>query len=786
MKKYIYILIIASFLSFSSYAEVFLTQQNLEFTDLEYRSIETVDLDGDGDIDVYTWQDGNFKWYENINNEFIFHEILVGSDDNLSVFNVETPNIDFWSTTFDDSLNMTVNVYFESENYSKTELFTVSAEENVYLSAKQGDFNGDGYYDFLVTEFVDVVVDEFRVVNFYYYFNSGNNQFTKSSAVDFKLIHESSFDNGRPSIIDMNNDGMDDVVFYNHISANTGVLEYFKSSENNSYQLITISDEFSYIETFSLKFLSNDTDGLIDLFIVDGSLLWYEQVNDTFIKRELEIEPLQDNYAFFFEDYDTDGDFDLISFPGWQDRGIVKIYEFEDGAFTNIIESGPVENQQYGFQTLSTAGQSNLSFVAINEHYDYKDRLYHYRIENDQLITKQISNEFVEFIGTEVGDVSGNGLLDLVSFDRFSNQIMVTYQTAQYQFSPQVLLTIDYYPQAIHLQDIDLDGDPDMMMVASDQTGSYYQEYLNHNSHFVLSNSRMLETHISKWTEKTQFIDINNDQQMDLVVSDQFGISLEVHLTDVDTFTKQLILFQEPVNKTELSFYFDDINGDGFQDMVYNYLYYCQFVCFSTKRYRLFDESTNSFAQSSEFISSEYFYDSIYLTNLNDDPHKELVLTNVIGGSSAVEREVFSFVDGAWEAISDPLNTDRNLIRPDDYNNDGVVDFMYFDRGSLDYVFYNSTDGFQWETVFTNAVDYDLYNLMATVDLDGNGELDFISSFYPGSNTRENLLISFQGDLLEVSGTNLVPVNSDKLWALLLLVAGVCYFSRRQYYVRLT
>lgn len=329
MKYVLHILTLTTVFSFSVHAEVNFTQHELKFANPRISGYITSDLDRDGDLEFYSWGEGVFKWYEKVGNEFIFNELQLDIDGWRSVFNVETPTLDFWAATFDDSGNLTVSILLESQNHVQTELFTVLAEENTDLVVRQGDFNGDRRPDYLVKEFIDVVVDGFYQVNFHYYYNRGNNQFLKKTATHKKFVHESSFDYGDSMIIDMNNDGRDDVVFYNHSGPDTGVIEYFKSTANNSYELITITDQYSYDESYELKFLANDVDGLIDVFKLEDSLLWYEQINDEFVLQQLDISSYRDDPQFFFEDFDADGDFDLITFPESGRRGLVKIHEFE-------------------------------------------------------------------------------------------------------------------------------------------------------------------------------------------------------------------------------------------------------------------------------------------------------------------------------------------------------------------------------------------------------------------------------------------------------------------------
>ena len=253
---------------------------------------------------------------------------------------------------------------------------------------------------------------------------------------------------------------------------------------------------------------------------------------------------------------------------------------------------------------------------------------------------------------------------------------------------------------------------------------------------------------------------------MDITTSDESGIKLGWFGNQSGSWQYQPLVDVLPVNYNELAYDFKDLDGDNDLDVVYSYVYLCHFLCYEKTRYALFDSQTNSFSSSVDLFSSDISFEQVFIENLNDDDHMEVVFSYK-NSSNQVTRYVFSFYDGIMNEITDPLDPDKFLIEPRDLNNDGIVDFMYGERG--EYEFHTSNQGYNWSDEPASGLDTDFFNIMGSFDFDNNGETDLISS------NGDDLVITFQGELNEVRGTSAVPVNVNNKLASIILILSILF-----------
>ena len=494
-----FIMLISMLLPFSALSELEFTQLSFEIGNDDYSSMKTYDMDADGDVDIYNITGNTIRWFENHDGDFILHKIEIDADNSLRFTEVATETVDFWNLDWsDDSSNVTINTFNEVNHYAKSEVLTLSRSDDNNFKIFVGDFNGDSRVDFLNVDLRTVDINGLYEVTLHYYYNLGNGQFVNKTAIDKFLTPVSLFGRYTLEILDVNNDGRDDVVYFNHYDQDTGVMVYHKSTDNNTYELVSMIDDLNYSNIRSIRYLARDADGLLDLFIFGSTTTWYEQVNDTFVADDIVFDQfIASNRPVFFEDYDADNDFDMVVLPSYSNRGSVFVYENINGEFVNEVEVGYIDSQHSGLQTLSKPGQSNMSFAALSWNSVFSDRINSYQYRDNVLQTKQVSNDFLNFSGVDVEDIDGNGMNDLLIFDQYSKEVMVMFQTLNYEFSTQVFLTLDHFPQDIIFHDEDNDGDLDLIMVVSDEVNSYFQVFHKEGTNnYVLNESDLLPEHL--------------------------------------------------------------------------------------------------------------------------------------------------------------------------------------------------------------------------------------------------------------------------------------------------
>lgn len=756
--------IITLIISPPAYSELQFQQQSINIDNDPYNSFEIYDLDGDGDNDIYTLKREEIKWFENHNGEFILHVIKFNLDVNLlRLVKTIGPNIDFYSYEVAEDFSMKVYLYSESRGYEKELILILTPQDDSFIKILQGDFNGDGKVDFITTESSVLQNNEFYQSNWTYHYNLGNNQFDSVTAAETLTTYANENSINFYRVLDFNNDGIDDLLYYNQTTEISGSLVYHKNNASYSYELVPVIDQLPVSEVYQLRFLSRNEDGLLDVFNFGENTQWFEQSDNEFTERSFQI-PEYSSSRFFFDDLDNDSDFDLISFPTYGDRGESYYYENTGSGFNDPIQLGYVNYQHSGFVNLSQPGESLSSFVALHWIYDSSYRINHYQVSNQLWEVNQVANDYIYTTGVEAVDLNRDQLIDLVSFDRWSTSIIVHHQTSPYQFTRNDVIKLERLPQTIKMVDYDSDDDLDLLTVNSDFNNSYFEIYLNDGfGNFSKQQSILLPRHIITQNAKTTFMDINQDGQQDIIYSDELGIELGWFRNDISSFEYQTLLNITPVNDSLLSFDFGDINGDGNLDVVFSYSYLCQFLCYGGTRYALYDELTEEFEITG--FNGSNIYQNVIIENLNQDSNNEIILSKI--SNRELVRNVYIYENNEFFEITSPLDINEFLIKANDINDDEVIDFLYKDNS--EYQFFTSNDEYSWSTEDTVGLDIPPYTLFEFEDIDGNGKMDIVSP------NGRSLVLTFQGDLLSRGAP--VAVNVNQLWAMLIMILCVLLCS---------
>ena len=357
------------------------------------RSVNTVDMDGDGDLDILsaTYDGKSISWFENTgsgnfsNGTVIFTEansgmmcvevadldgdgnmdaISLGNDlvwhknDGNENFTADTINstllqgrfveavdldedgdMDLLSASCDDILS-----WYENDGTGNFTTHTISnGLQDCLYSVRAGDMDGDGDLDVVAVSYTDG--------NLVLYTNDGSENFTSNTiSTELKLARALH-------LADMDGDGDMDPVGISHNSSGFGGVYWFKN--NNSGQNFT-KESIDTTLFYSWAVYAADMDGDGDMDVLSGEseediIIFHENDgNENFTNRYL-TSTADKPRSVHAADVDGDGDLDVLSASAYDDK--IAWYEQSGVGVLNNYTYVPDDNFE---QALIDLGYDNI------------------------------------------------------------------------------------------------------------------------------------------------------------------------------------------------------------------------------------------------------------------------------------------------------------------------------------------------------------------------------------------------------------------------------------------
>lgn len=446
-----------------------------------------IDIDGDGDKDLFFINsDGTFGWFKNVgtvnNPEFLF---MLDS----------IPGI-----------RMREWFYFvDIDNDDDLDLYTAGETNYISFYRNTGSSNNPIFF---------LEIDSLK---------------TDDNNIIFTEVGSNTI------FIDIDNDGDYDIITGNTI----GSLTYYENigtPENPVFRYITnfwlgiiiISEGKNLHGASSLDFVDIDNDGDYDMFWGDffsRSLYYLENIGTPsqpdFIRRYNVYPPNEDSLITSgfnmprFVDIDGDGDFDL---------------------FVSVLYDPTVLQSLIYYENIGTAAFPNFR-----------------KITEDYLFTLDVGIQSVPFIC----DLNNNGKLDffigagsnpngsIYNFEQIENLNQIEFNLID-SIAFNIINELSIAPQFI---DIDGDGDLDLFTGNFDGTISFYKNIgtlTNPEFQFIEklkdNNQNIIDVGLYA---RTQFIDIDNDGDFDLIIGafngriyfyENFGTNSQFNFTEVPSY----------------------------------------------------------------------------------------------------------------------------------------------------------------------------------------------------------------------------------------------------------
>ncbi len=310
--------------------------------------------------------------------------------------------------------------------------------------------------------------------------------------------------------------------------------------------------------------------------------------------------------------------------------------------------------------------------------------------------------------GVAIGDVNGDGALDLVAVNFNDDNVSVLLNEGDGAFESQVTYTVGDAPIAIALGDVDGDGDLDLVVANA-----------NHDNVSVLLNNGdgTFASHATYAAGDGPYSvalgDLDGDGDLDLATADYYGGTVSVLLNNGDgTFASHGTYV---AGSLPTSIAIGDVDGDGDLDLV------ATIRNANSVRVLLNQGDATFTSPGTVRVGSGPL--SVALGDLDGDGDLDLVTANVDGGNASV---LFNDGRGTFTLrAAYPVGTMPWSVAIGDVDGDGDLDLIVANQSSSNVsVLRNHGNGsFGPQASFALL---DLTRAVALGDLDGDGDLDMV------------------------------------------------------------
>ncbi|WP_026755727.1 T9SS type A sorting domain-containing protein [Sediminibacter sp. Hel_I_10] len=528
-------------------------------------SVFAADLDSDGDIDVLSAsrEDDKIAWYENIDGQGTFGSqqiISLNANGAESVYAIDIDNdgdIDVISSSvYDDKIAWYENIdglgSFSSENIIST---TINGARII-----SADLDGDNDNDVVFASEFDDTVGWFENLD-------GLGDFGTQQNIATNI-------DGAKSVfaIDIDNDGDIDVLSSSE-TENKIVLYKNTNGLGNFGGEQVITDQANEAQFVFAEDLDNDNDNdVISVSREDDKIAWYKNLDGegSFSQQVLIVSNISGPWSMQSVDIDGDGDIDVIS----SSYGDGKIAWFENlnglGEFSaqNVVAivSAPV-----GFGSAGSVFSADLDsdgdmdiFCSINA--DNKIVWYENTNGQGEFSTEQIISNSVQNPGAIIGvDIDLDGDIDVVLASSFN---IAWYENIDGQgtFGTEQIIATDVNgPTSIKAKDLDGDGDFDVLASSYGDSKIIWYENISGQGDF---GSQQIITTNAISPESVFAEDIDGDGDFDVLSASRNDdkIAWYENTDGLGDFGPEQII---TTNADEASsVYAEDIDNDGDKDVV--------------------------------------------------------------------------------------------------------------------------------------------------------------------------------------------------------------------------
>lgn len=475
-------------------------------------------------------------------------------------------------------------------------------------------------------------------------------------------------------IKDLNQDGDEDIILTVYVACTT---KYYESNGDGTFQpinfLISQNGGLSSIEDFN-------NDGILDLFFIEvtGNDMMEEAETQYYINIHFGQTGLM---------YDSNPDVILTLPEG--DFGGIYILDWNNDEELDVI----VYDNYPDFDNLENS---------------YVNKLLYFSISPTNELVLDHSTEVEISLNREMVDFDNNGVLD------FSGELIFDWVGCilRYDDDIDVVKRLDKsYGGSKEIFPFNLDNDLDKDLLVWKSKDGALSKYLYSNGQFD-----PVELILDMPLNNTEFsvLDIDSDGDRDLVGFCDYGCHKGyIWINQNNGFT--LTEVNMPYEMFATTVLFGDLNADGLMDLVYH----------------TFDDVEFQILLSTENTFFSYYEDNIFY-NLNVRALLDMDLDGFLDVCVSENQQlvVFRNTDPSSLTFEEDEELAQNFTNSPfesyiNYNNDGIPDLLFRDQAGTTYISVSGENGY--EPLMPGPLLDDLYIL---TDLNGDGLTDYVLKNY--------------------------------------------------------
>lgn len=683
--------------------------------------VVSADFDGDGDQDVLSssYFGNRLVWLENLDGTATNFELHIISTTTQAAWGVCAADIDGDGDLDVVAASLGGNnlSWFENTDGNGTFVFKQGMFANLVNKVMAADMDNDGDLDLVWSSSND---SELRLIKN----TDGLGTFGSTVTVDANPSGIPGF-----HLADIDGDGaMDIVASYSSSSGSNGVT-WYRNNNNGSATFssrIIISNAVNYVTSVYADDLDGDGDiDVVSASATDDKIAWYENTDGlgTFSAQQI-LSVTADSAAIVrIADVDGDGDKDVV-FGSTEDQ---KIGWFENldgtGTFSGeiIIASNSGSIRDLHFSDMN--GDGNLDFLAplagnnitLFTNTDGNGNF------TPSILTKHIDGGRV----VRADDIDGDGDMDIVAASYWDGKVSwfenLDGQGNFYNTQKIISRTVSG-ATSVAIGDVDGDGFKDVL--ATSYLDKQIIWYKNTDGLGTFGPAQIIETNLNN-AYRVALSDIDNDGDLDVFGLGYQRIGWYKNLGQ-GVFSSQLVI--DSVGNTNMTAIdFGDLDGDGDLDIAvttsYGLYYYIN------------TDGQGTFGVKQTIIDYPYGCASLKIADFDNDGDNDIVYTGKNINTSDPAFVSWAENGNGLGNFSQTHLITNNIVTPKslvvaDFDADGDIDIASSDSGFQGVIaWYENTDG---QGSFENTQQIISQNVAApndlfTVDIDNNATIDFVA-----------------------------------------------------------
>ncbi len=619
----------------------------------------------------------------------------------------------------------------------------ISSPVNHPQVVKSADFNSDGYADIIYSSITDhkIAIALFD---------------TSTGTFGDDQVISTAF-NYAVSLFPADLDG-DNFIDFLTVSQQNHKIAWFK---NDGAANFTLQPLISSDAQGAVCVIATDIDGDNDLDVVasskdDHTIQWYENTdgNGNFSTANLITDDGEYPTVIISIDIDIDGDPDIVSGKLLSNE-IVWFENDGNGIFgpQNLISS-----EIYGITSLFAADINNDDYIDIISSSKNDNKVAWYEnLGGTGTFSSQnvISDEMIMAFEVVAADFDLDNDNDIVCSAMGLNKIIIFNNTdGSGSFNSQILISDrSENPKGLCSGDFDNDGDIDIAATLSNQNPDEVVWYENGDANFVVHH---INPNRDAWD--IAIYDINNDGNNDIFYTDGQYICLVENQNSGESFSDEIILYQNGSNIFEISLV--DIDNDNDMDL---------FVADALADKVFWFENTDGNGSFSPLIMIDNQGNGPVDIDFSDtDADGDLDL--LVGFASDNEIVIFENTDGQGSFIKNVIaNSNFYGLCFNDTDNDNDADIIYSLISSIAFLENDGTGNYLPEVIVNNQNGYANDFISSDVNNDNYEDIIYTPDYSLNwmennqNNTFQNHLINIYGGSNDIAAGDLDNDNDIEI-----------------------